>query len=66
MEAMEVGLFNKLSVPPQLIGCKKSAITYQDIMSPRFFEALHAGVLPFKHVASAVKTIQEHPYKYAC
>lgn len=44
MAEMEVGLFNTRAVPSQLQGCKKYAIIYQDIMSPRFFEALKVCV----------------------
>lgn len=43
MEGMEIGLFNTRAVPPQLQGCKKYAIVYQDIMSSHFFEALQVG-----------------------
>ena len=56
MVAMEVGLFNTRAVPLELQGCKKYAVMYQDIMSPRFFEALQVCWLHFP--CDALHTLQ--------
>lgn len=37
---MEQGLFNTRAVPANLVGCKQYAVVYQNVMSPRFYEAL--------------------------
>jgi hypothetical protein len=40
IEGMEVGLFNSRALPPQVVGTKKYARIYQDVLSPRYWEAL--------------------------
>jgi hypothetical protein len=40
IEGMEVGLLNLRALPPQIVGTKKYARIYQDVLSLRYWEAL--------------------------
>ena len=40
IEGMEVGRYNSRALPPQLIGTKKYARIYQDLLFPRYCDAL--------------------------